>query len=122
MVPPLAVEVKDSIFDPDSNDRAVPVRREAGKRPLYRVFLYLDGPDLPFVDWAKYQLHSSFSEPVRTVSRGLVNPRCKLEIWTWGLFRVNVTVVDRNGNSYSLHHDLHYDSEFERENVKFTAA
>jgi transcription initiation factor IIF auxiliary subunit len=116
---PIAVQVKDSIFDPDSDDRTVRVKQQAGRRPLYRVFLYLDGPDLPFVDSATYALHSSFPDPVRTVTRGLANPRCKLEIWTWGTFRVNVTIFDRNSHSYPLYHDLHYDDEFSEANVKF---
>ena len=118
----LAVEVRDSVFDPDSNDRTVPVRRQAGRRPLYRVFLYLDGQDLPFVDTVTYQLHSTFAEPDRKVSRSLTNPRCKLEIWTWGVFRVRATVADRKGRSRMMYHDLRYDEQFSGENIKFTAA
>ena len=117
---PIGVEVRDSIFDPDSSDRTVPVKQQPGRRPLYRVFLYFDGPGLPFVESGTYKLHSTFTQPVRKVSRGLANQNCKLEIWTWGTFRVNVTVALLNDKGlYSFSHDLHYDDQFSEANVKF---
>lgn len=122
MAPDLAVEVKDSVIDPDTTDKTVPVRRDQGRRPLYRVFLYLDGPDLPFVGTVTYQLHSTFANPIRTVPRTLANPRCKLEIWTWGTFRVSATIEDRKGRSWPVYHDFRYDNEFSSGGLRFIAA
>ncbi len=118
----LAVDVKDSAFDPDATGHTILVRNKSADQPLYRVFLYLDGPDLPFVDSVQYELHPTFTNPTRTVSRTPANPRCKLEIWTWGLFQVTATIRDRKGRTHVRYRDLQYDKEFQAEGVKFQAA
>jgi transcription initiation factor IIF auxiliary subunit len=116
----LAVEMRDSVFDPELGpDQKAQVRRQKGKKPLYRVFLYLEGSDLPYVSQVTYYLHSTFSDPVRTISRTVANPRCKLEIWTWGLFRVRAVVVDKKGQSYTMYHDLSYDQAFDSGQITF---
>ena len=115
----IAIEVKDSAFDPDSTEKIIRVRNRESDRPLYRVFLYVDGPDLPFVEAVTYELHPTFASPVRRVGRTLSNPRCKLEIWTWGLFEVAVTVEDKRGRQYRLSHNLQYDRQFNERDVKF---
>lgn len=114
------VEVKDSIIDPDSTDRTARVRNPKSDTPLYRVFVYLDGVGLPYVNAVTYVLHPTFKDPTRQVLRTPSNPRCKLEIWTWGLFRVQAIVTDREGNMVTLTHDLQYSKEFP--DVTFTAA
>ena len=96
------------------------MRNSNSEKPLYRVFLYLDGPGLPYVNAVTYVLHPTFKEPTRQVFRTPANPRCKLEMWTWGLFRVQAIVTDRQGNMFTLSHDLQYNSQFPE--VKFTAA
>lgn len=116
------VQVKDSVLDPDSVVRIAPVRNPKSENPLYRVFLYLDGPGLHHVNAVTYVLHPSFKEPTRLVHRTPDNPRCKLEMWTWGLFRVQAIVTDRDGNMITLSHDLQYDKEFKAPDVKFVAA
>ena len=116
------VEVKDSVLDPDSNLRIAPVRNPKSDKPLYRVFLYLDGPGLYQVRAVTYVLHRTFAEPTRQIYRTPDNPRCKLELWTWGLFRVQAIVTDQDGNMVTLTHDLQYNKEFKAPNVKFVAA
>ena len=118
----VSVEVKDSVLDPDSTERIAPVRNPKGEKPLYRVFLYLDGPGLPYVNAVTYVLHPTFKEPTRQVYRSPANPRCKLEMWTWGLFQVQAIVTDREGNMFTLSHELQYDKEFKAPDVKFVAA
>ena len=116
------VEVKESVLDPDSSDRIAPVRNPDDPKPLYRVFLYLDGPGLPYVNAVTYVLHPTFKERTRQVYRTPANPRCKLEMWTWGLFRVQAIVSDREGNMFTLSHDLRYNKEFSAPDVKFVPA
>ena len=119
MTPP-NLEVKDSLLDPDSTDRTARWRNPDSKEPLYRVFLYLEGLRLPYIDYATYELHPTFKEPTRKVFRTPSNPRCKLEIWTWGLFSVRVGVTDREGEVFWLTHDLQYAKDFSK--VQFIAA
>lgn len=123
-----AIEVKNSPFDPDLNEKVVLVRRSkvlgesSSAQTLYRVFLFLDGPDLPFVRSATYHLHSSFPDPIRRVSRTVGNPRCKLTIWTWGLFQLSVAIEDKSGRQHSLFVELDYDRVFDRKDVRFVEA
>jgi len=114
------VQVEDSLFDPDSSDRSALVKNTKSDKPLYRVFLYLEGPGLPYVNAVTYVLHPTFDEPTRQVFRTSANPRCKLEMWTWGIFRVQAIVTDRQGAMVTLSHDLQYSKEFP--GVKFNAA
>ena len=114
------VEVKDSIIDPDATDRTALWRNPSSDKPLYRVFLYLDGPGLPYVNAVTYVLHPSFKDPTRQVFRTPANPRCKLEMWTWGLFRVQAIVTDHQGNMVTLSHDLQYSKDFP--SARFVAA
>ncbi len=116
------IEVKDSVLDPDSTVRIAQVRNPSGDKPLYRVFLYLDGLRLYKVKAVTYVLHSTFKEPTRQVYRTPDNPRCKLEVWTWGLFRVQAIISDVDGNMTTLSHDLQYNKEFSASDVKFVAA
>lgn len=114
------IVVHDSLIDPDTGDRTALWRNPNSDKPVYRIFLYLDGPGLPYVNAVTYVLHPTFKEPTRQVTRSPANPRCKLEVWTWGLFRVQAIVTDRQGDMITLAHDLQYSKEFQE--VKFAAA
>jgi len=116
------VEVRDSIFDPDSADRTALVRNSKSDKPVYRVFLYLEGSGLPYISAVTYILHPTFKDPTRQVFRTPSNPRCKLEVWTWGLFRVQAIISNREGAMATLSHDLQYSKEFQSPDVKFSAA
>lgn len=118
----LDVNVKDAPFDPDSPGRVIHYSQAKAAKPLYRVFLYLDGPDLPYVRRVTYELHPTFPEPVRSVDRTHANPRCKLEIHTWGLFQVRVVIEDKKGRRYARTHTLQYDKQFHEKGVAFVAS
>jgi len=108
----LDIEVRDTVFDPDvprANAR-VHFYKEDGKT-IFKVHLYLQGYDLPYIESVTYTLHETFLRPNRTVRRTPSNPNCKLMIWTWGLFVVKATIVDIKGFNYSLEHALTYDRE-----------
>ena len=66
-----------------------------------------------------YVLHPTFKEPTRQVYRSAENPRCKLEIWTWGLFGVQAIVSDRDGDMITLSHYLQYNKEFSAKDIEF---
>ncbi len=109
------IEVRDSVFDPDGSPGQDNVLyRNGDQRPLYRVFLYLDGKDLPYVDRVTYHLHETFPRPKRVVRRTPANPRCKLVLWTWGIFQVRAVIRDKEGQEHQVVHGLTYDQEFSR--------
>lgn len=117
------ITIVDTAIDPSTaSDRAgtreVRYQKAAG-RDLYKVWIYLDGPDVPFVRAAIYELHPSFAQRVHTVSRTVANPSCALIIWTWGIFDVKATLRMKSGESVELTHKLSYDRDFASEGVKF---
>ena len=116
----LNVRVADSLFDPDRPiNKIAQVRRSTGKRPLYRVFLYLDGPDLPFVSKVTYRLHETFVPNTRTVARTISNPRCKIDIWTWGVFDVHGLIEDKQGRTFTMSHYLEYAAHLREGDIEF---
>ncbi|MBM3819301.1 MAG: hypothetical protein FJW14_09850 [Acidimicrobiia bacterium] len=116
----LNIRVVDSLFDPDRpSDKVAQVRQRTSSRPLYRVFLYLEGPDLPFVQQVTYKLHETFSPDSVTVVRDISNPRCKFEIWTWGVFEVRAVIEDRQGRTFSTSRYLEYASQVGDPEVHF---
>jgi len=115
----LNLVLKDSLFDPDRpDDKVVQVRRSESK-PLYRVFLYLDGPDVPFVNRLTYKLHETFSPNTRTVARTPSNPRCKFDMWTWGVFTVVAVIEDKQGRTFTMSHYLEYTAQLSDKNLAY---
>ena len=114
------LSIKDTAFDPDSNDKVIYFRpTQDENQPLYKVWLYLDGPSLPFVKQVKYILHPTFADPERVVPRSIANPNCELVIWTWGIFTVRAEVEDKQGNHISLELYLTYGQQLQDANVEF---
>jgi hypothetical protein len=111
----LNVEVRESVFDPDlpegHPERKVQVRQSEDSRPFYKVWFYLHGKELPYVQRTTYRLHETFEDPVRVVERSPTNPNCKLVVWTWGLFDVVVAIEDKTGRIYETIHRMRYDEE-----------
>ncbi len=110
----LDIEVKDSVFDPDlprTSSSKIYFRVGTDGKIYYKVWLYLEGNDLPYIKSVTYTLHESFREPNQTVRRTSSNPNCKLLIWTWGLFTVGATIIDKKGRTYKVSHELRYDKE-----------
>jgi len=117
----LDLEVKDSVFDPNlsPNSKRVHVRDAKGKQPLYKVWLFLDGRDLPYVKSVTYTLHQTFPDPVRTVWRTLENQNCQLILWTWGLFAVKAAIEDKQGRVYEVVHNLSYDKQLKQKDIEY---
>jgi len=106
----IELRVFDTAVDPSAEEKIIYYK--PGAQPLYRVWIYVDGPDLPFVESVTYRLHPTFEQPERTVPRTISNPSCKLEIWTWGLFEVTAVVQTKNEQRFELRHELTYDQQF----------
>ena len=113
----LNIQFVDTVFDPavygfetspKKTDGKYKVNYEKGESALYKVWFFLVGIDLPFIDFVNYHLHETFPEPVRRVQRTVGNPNCILEIWTWGIFPVIVDIVDKSGRTYRLERQLTY--------------
>jgi len=108
---PLEIKLRDSVYEPGASDRTIHFDASLEDRPRYRVWLYLEGPDLPYVKKVTYHLHPTFPNPVREVRRTPANPKCAMPIWTWGLFEVRADVEDKGGGVRTLRHELTYDRE-----------
>ncbi len=123
------LDVKDSIFDPNCTDEkqkyiahfkkhALSKKDESKKdKTFYKVWLYLEGPDLPFVKSVKYYLHKSFPNPVKMVERKASNSNCALVLWTWGFFTVKVEIEDMKGRVITMEHYLNYGNELKSDKI-----
>jgi transcription initiation factor IIF auxiliary subunit len=120
MVRKLDLRVKDTVFEPGSaTDTKIAYYRSEGETTWYKVWILLEGVDLPYVASVTYRLHSTFPDPNRTVRRTVANPNCQLMIWTWGLFKIRAMVEDKNGRIHELVYDMKYDQELAQSGVKF---
>ena len=108
----LDIEVRDTVFDPASSSKVIYVRESGWKKPHTKVWLFLDGVDLPYVKSVTYTLHKTFPNPVRNVKRTISNPNCAHVIWTYGTFEVKVTIEDKSGRFHKRTHRLEYPTQF----------
>ncbi len=117
--PDLQIEIRDSVFEPDSKNCKILKKSGNGTgRDLYRVFLYLDGLDLPLVRSVVYHLHSSFKQDTHRITRTPSNPNCKFIIWTWGTFVVRAEIEDLEGRTHKISRELSWDREVKRDLVE----
>jgi len=72
----------------------------------YYVRLFITGHDVEEVLLAEYELHPTFSNPLRTTCNP--NDGFSVYIWTWGEFEVGVNVHIKNGKKLSFVYDLSY--------------
>lgn len=116
----LNLQVKDSLFDPNLplSEAKVYVRKKDGKK-YFKVWLYLEGGDLPYVENVTYALHRSIPNPVQRVDRTPANPNCALTFWTFGAFVVKATILDKKGFSYHVGNRLTYEKQFPTEKEKY---
>lgn len=118
----LDVQLRDTVFNPSlppDSPKVVHVRKVDATKTLHKVWLYLIGNDLPFVQAVTYRLHPSFPDPVQTVRRSLSNPNCQLIVWTWGLFPIRATIEDRSGGIYELEYTLRFDQDLKQEGIQY---
>lgn len=117
----LNIEVKDSLFDPDLPKSLASVvnvhslrtgtATPAQGKKYYKVWLYLEGHDLPYLDRVTYTLHRSYTPPTLTLRRTPSNLRCKVAILASGVFKVKATLWDKRGFSRLVTHELSYTQE-----------
>ena len=89
------------------------------KKKLYKVKIYVDGKDLPYVKQVTYILHSTFGKNrVKTIKRKPNNLQCGLVIWTWGVFTVKAEIEDLKGNIIKLEHRLTFGDELNESSVR----
>ena len=119
------IKVKDSIFSPNqkglNNNLIAHYKKNISRnrKTLYKVYIYIEGKDLPFIKKVTYTLHKTFRSPVKTIQRKSDNTNCSIVIWTWGLFNVKVELEDINGEKIYMNHYLKYGSEIKSEGVRW---
>lgn len=118
-----SIYIVDTVHDPTTTDRDSVLAREIKtSRPLYKVWIYLDGPSLPFVNKVTYHLHPTFPKPVQTIARTPSNPNCKFSIWTWGIFTIRAVIEDKQRGIVEVEHYLTYDQELREPGLKLRKA
>lgn len=118
--------LKDSLFDPNSPE-ALQEKKASYKKysipdakMLYKVWVYLEGRDIPFVQSVRYHLHHSFRIPNYLVERNLRNPNFSLVIWTWGVFNLKAEINLISGETIMLSHYLTYGDEINVNKIEWS--
>ncbi len=118
-----SLSIVDTLYDPDGGEKEIHFRRLPRlPESLYKVWIYLEGASLPFVNQVTYILHPTFPDPKRTVARSISNPNCEIVIWAWGVFNLQAIVEDKQGKLLSLEHYLTFGQQLQKAlkaNVKF---
>jgi len=116
--------IKDSLIDPNiysaPNIEIPYFRNDEDYR--YKVWIYLEGPQIFFIDYVIYTLPSSFNITNKTVSRSLTNPNCSFFIWTNGVFNVQATIFLKSGELITTEHYLSFDRDIQADNLKFRSS
>ena len=78
-------------------------------REHYNLKIYLEGGKdlLKKVDKVKYKLHESFYKPIRISERR--DKKFRINIWTWGMFNIEVTIYFLDGSNEDLNYYLDYE-------------
>lgn len=115
------IQMQDTVFDPAGNQNDIINYYKIPDKPstLYKVWIFLEGQDIYYVDWVEYELHETFKDRFRTVERSISNPNCSLVIWTWGVFNIKAKIYLKSGDLIYAEHYLTYDRYLKRKNVKF---
>ncbi len=121
-----SLHIIDTLYDPNGGEKVICYRNPRRQtESLYKVWIYLDGPSLPFVDRVTYVLHPTFPNPERTLARSLSNPNCEMVIWAWGVFTLKAVVEDKQGKLLKINHYLTFGRQLQealKANVKFREA
>ncbi len=115
-----SIVVRDSLINPNESnkqDQAVGYfkkYRTRSNKTYYKVWIYLEGKDLPFVRRVRYKLHKTFRNRIKLIERTSTNLNCSLIIWTWGIFMINVEIEDMSGNIIRVDHYLTYGEQLKQ--------
>ena len=103
--------IHDSLVDPDQDQSVVYYHPDGDGRTLYKVWMFISGSIVPYIDYVIFTLHPTFSEPVVKINRNASNPNCKFYFWTWGIFTVHLEIHLKTGQIVKFDHPLTYDRE-----------
>lgn len=116
------VEIHDSVIEEGVNGQPVIyVKNAKSDKPLYKVTIFLDGNDLPYVESVEYELHPSFKKRFNKIERTLNNATCTFTIWTWGIFEVKAVIKAKDGSKFNLSHQLTYGDEIANSDYKIVS-
>ena len=110
----------DTVFDPNNNQNTIHRSKGEDGKTRYKVWLYVTGNSVPFIDYVIYTLHHTFQNPKIKITRRISNPNCSYSIWTWGIFTVQVEIHLKTGEVLKYDHYMTYDEESKKRDFSFT--
>ena len=116
----LNIIIVDTPINPfDQNEqRNIVERRVRNGKTQFKIWLYLNGDDLPYVRRVKYVLHSSYKQPEFIISKLPSNPNCLFSFWAWGTFIVKAVVEDKSKKLYYFEHRLMFDKRLQKNDFR----
>ncbi len=92
-----ALELRDSLTDPQGDARVALRRRTRDRRVLHQVYLHLGGCDLVHVLHVLYTSGPAATGHTVLVSRSTANPYCLLKLWAERPHEVTAEILVDNG-------------------------
>jgi len=84
----------------DPVKRCVYYTRNSEGRQVFKIWVYVTGPEISRVKSVKYSMHETFEHPEHVStdpSRGF-----EMILWSWGRFVMPITVTTTDGNEYLI--------------------
>ncbi len=106
----LDIVVKDTVVEKANGNEHI-IAKKSTSSTMFKVTLFLEGNDLPFVNKVTYTLHETFKNRIKKIKRSLSNPNCTLVFYAWGTFTVKVKVESLKGDNLVISHPLQFGSE-----------
>jgi hypothetical protein len=85
----------------DPVKRCVYYTRDNEGHQVFKIRVYVTGPDIQKIKSVKYSLHQIFEKPEHISTDASQN--FEMIMWSWGRFVMPIIVTTMNGNEYVVH-------------------
>ena len=95
----------------DTIKRCVYYTRNDEGRQVFKIRIYVIGPDLDKIRSVKYSLHETFENPDHISTDASKN--FEMTLWAWGRSPMPITVTTKDGNEYRYMYSFTFRSQLE---------
>lgn len=91
--------------------RCVYYTRDEEGRQVFKIRVYITGPDLARISSVKYSLHETFEDPEHLSTDASNN--FEMILWAWGRFAMPITITTNDGNEFEYMYPFTFRSQLE---------
>ncbi len=95
----------------DPVKRCVYYTRDTEGHQVFKIRVYITGPDIARIKSVKYSLHQTFQKPEHISTDASSN--FEMILWSWGRFVMPITVTTMDGNEYEYMYPFTFRAQLE---------